>query len=158
MKKMRSLVLLFVLASVGSLYAQRTATLTLTGRVTASVGIRSTITQSPIFNVETIRNVDLGTITVFSNTTSPWTITIASSNGGIMRGSSTANPDVVPYRFRFGNSVFTNLSDIYSLTFSNRTVFGGLDFPIGVELDNENGDPKFSDTYTDTVTITIAVS
>lgn len=159
MKRTRWMLLLIVFLSVASLPAQTTGSLPISGTVPLAMGIRSNITRSEVFDLARTTSLTLGSITVYSNSSSPWIITITSQNGGVMRGASAANTDNVPYRLRLGGLDQLDLSSVYSLTYNTRTAGGGIELPISVDfLDQDGNVQKYADTYDDIVTITISVT
>jgi hypothetical protein len=114
-------------------------------------------TNVDVFNSE---STILGFINIFSNRAGNWTITVASTNGGAMRGISAGNNDSYPYTLTFGSREDISLSSPFVFNMSGRTTSEGSAYQLGIDYQNfwDLSTPVSPDTYRDTLTVTIAAS
>jgi len=87
-----------------------------------------------------------------------WNIRISSLNKGVMVGSNPKNTDVYPYLLQFGDTNSINLKNDYSTSVTIMTQKAILEYDVVIwytkyeDLENLIA----SDTYTDTITVTLA--
>ncbi len=116
----------------------------------------------PTTNVDvfTADNSDLGSINIFSNRAGNWTITVTSTNGGMMKGVTAGNTNTYPYTLNFGTEENISLSTPFVVRMSGKTANQGLSYKLGISFQNfwNMATPISPDTYRDTLTITIAAS
>ncbi|MCE1206628.1 MAG: hypothetical protein LWX00_04405 [Spirochaetia bacterium] len=115
------------------------------------------VTTVDVFNKS---SSTLGYITIFSNRTGTWSITVTSQNGSKMVGTTPGNPDTYPYTLRFGPTQNINLASPYVANFAGPTSQRGLVYEIGLVYENfwDLQEPVAPDTYRDVITITISAT
>jgi len=102
----------------------------------------------------------LGKVIVYTNAKGLWTIIIKSKNAGKLLGMTAGNDDVYPYFLGFGTVDKIDLSSEFRLTYNTLVPKTIVEYPVSVSYERleELDDPVVSDTYSDIVTIIVAVS
>jgi len=118
------------------------ASVAVTGDLPASKTIDVTATQAPI-----------GSVTITSNTTGSWTITVHSNNGGYMKGEALEGH----YNYTVSIASIANQS-LSSDRVATITGTGVLEYPLTVYYTPAASvvPTLAADTYKDTITITVA--
>lgn len=158
MKKHRFLALAFALCGLAALHAQTDITFTVEATVPPVYRLESNVPDATPLDLVNSDGTQIGNIQVVTNVSGAWTITISSSNGGQLAGTTPGNADRYPYSLSFGGISGIDLSSNFIYTF-NTSARGLASFPVAVNytrVDNL-GRPVFADTYKDTIRITIAM-
>jgi hypothetical protein len=136
--------------------ADTTASLTLSGTVAKSASI--TVTPAPGASNLTLTStpsaaIAVATVTEVCNSTSGFTVTVASANAGYLKGAIVGNTDSVAYTLYQNGSAVT-LSAAPTLMISTSTKTAGASQALTIDY---AGDPALAaDTYGDVLTFTIA--
>jgi hypothetical protein len=144
----------FALAA-GSAAAAANATLSLAGTVAPVLAI-SVVPEAfaaalPVGS--TVTDQKLATVTEISNNPAGYSVSLASANGGALRGSLAGNADAVPYTLKYGNQavVFSlGLATIADASARTGGAGSAKDLAISFAAAFLN-----ADTYSDTLTFTI---
>lgn len=153
--KTRMLAVFILLASISATADDRVST-AVQATVPPVYSLDSNFATTVTLDLTNRSMAELGTIFVRSNTPG-WRILIRSANGGQLTPQTAGNPDRYEYRLNFGSSGDIDLSSDYELTGSSVSNRNLLAFPLSVSY-SRIGDPGLlasSDTYKDTITITI---
>ena len=139
-------------------YSEDNISLVVEGLVPELLTISSDLLPVASIDVFNSSSHALGYITIYSNRSGIWSITVTSQNGSRMVGATPGNPDTYPYTFRFGPVQDISLASPYVANFSGPTAQKGLVYEIGLVYENfwDLQDPVAPDTYRDVITITIS--
>ena len=101
----------------------------------------------------------LGDVTLISNKIGGYSLTVASTNGGKLAGSA-GNVDTFPYTFIFGGTSFDLGSGNYVFSDTVKTSKAGNTKTVEVSFTgyDDRADMVNADTYSDTLTFTIAAN
>jgi hypothetical protein len=134
----------------------------------ASIVVSGTVPDLTSITVSTasdIQNLDLSadisgksiaTVTERSNRRTGYTVTLQSANGGALVGVDPLNADTVPYTLTYGGSPVTFSSGTATVTdASSKTTGTGTSKNLAISVAGATLFPN-SDTYSDTLTFTIA--
>jgi len=154
------LAILLCIALVSAVHAVDSVSTVIEGIVHEMLSITTDMGASTTIDVFNSSTAFLGYINVFSNREGKWTITVSSTNAGIMRGSNAGNNDIYPYSLTFGSTRNIDLSTPFVLELSGKTSTEGSAFALGIDFENfwNLANPVAPDTYRDTITITIAAA
>lgn len=157
MKKL-ALVGFFVFFLSSSVFGQASATFQLRGTIPERINITSTISELPLIDLRVNQSMMLGSISLSSNITTGYSITITSLNGGIMRSTSVDNTETLPYSLDIGGIQGVNLQDSYSILFDSNKSAQDLSIPIVVNFPGleELNEPLSPGVYEDIVVITVS--
>ncbi len=149
-----ALILLLAFIAGGAVFSAETGTLNLKGTILANIGIsiqQATAAQALPFGGSGTETVVVGTAEYQSN--KPFTITVASTNGGLL---GLASAETVAYSIQMGTGTALNAADITAATtiLTSGKTFGSVeeDLTVVYGATNQNS----ADEYTDTLTFTIA--
>jgi len=143
-------------AAIIPAFADTTASLTLSGIVAKSASI-SVVAAPGASNLSLTSTpsspVTVATVTEICNSTSGYTVTVASANSGNLKGAISGNTDAVAYTlYQNGSAVTLSSSAATMLTASSKTTGTSQTLTI-----NYAGNSSLAaDTYSDTLTFTIA--
>lgn len=152
---------LFVLliAAAMPVFAATTGSLTIQGTVddVFSITVTGVSGYSSLSLSTTVTNKAIATIVEKSNNEAGYTVTLASANAGVLKGSSPTNTDTLTYTLQYGGAdvAFTagvaTVSDIVG-----KTPGAGSTKSLTISYTAGSEDMLTSDTYSDTLTFTIA--
>jgi len=136
--------------------ADTSATLYLSGTVakSASISVTSALGASSLNLLSTPSSaITVGTLTEVCNSTSGYTVSVQSANGGSLKGAISGNTDSVAYSFyQNGSAVTLSTSSTNMITASSKTSGANQTLTL-----NYTGNPALTaDVYSDTLTFTIA--
>jgi hypothetical protein len=136
--------------------ADTSASLTLSGTVAKSASI--TVTPAPGATNLTLTStpsaaITVATVTEVCNSTSGYTVTVASANAGYLKGAIGGNTDAVAYvLYQNGSAVTLSAAPTTMVSASSKTTGASQTLTIDYA-----GDPALAaDTYSDILTFTIA--
>lgn len=157
MKKLLIILPLLFMLSL-QVYSADSISLVVEGMVPELLTISSDLLPVATIDVFNSSSYTLGYITIYSNRSGSWSITVTSQNGSRMVGATPGNPDSYPYAFRFGPVQNISLASPYIANFAGPTAQKGLVYEIGLVYENfwDLQDPVAPDTYRDVITITIS--
>ncbi len=157
MKKLLIILPLLFMLSLQA-YSADSISLVVEGMVPELLTISSDLLPVATIDVFNSSSYTLGYITIYSNRSGIWSITVTSQNGSRMVGATPGNPDSYPYAFRFGPVQNISLASPYIANFTGPTAQKGLVYEIGLVYENfwDLQDPVAPDTYRDVITITIS--
>jgi len=134
-----------------------------------SVTLQGTVSQKLELNLDfdgTIVTLDLaaggttsiGTATLISNLKGGYTITVTSTNAGVLKGADGTNTDNFDYTLAFGGVSGIDLLTPYTLGLSGKTTKTGTPYAVSVTFTGTNALANLvnADTYSDVITFTIA--
>lgn len=155
-------VILILLAALGVANAQTTKSITteIQGVVPTVFTLSTDISDIEKVDLVNSNSAYLGKVIVYTNTKGLWTIVIRSANSGKLTGRSQGNSDAYPYTMAFGTVDRIDLSTDFSMTYSTLIAKTTVEYPVVINYQklSELAEPVVSDTYSDTVTITVTVS
>jgi len=151
--------LIFLIYIPVFLYAQTSGSLQVGGVVSSRINVSFNVSEVSIINLRLSRSMELGTINLGGNGDKSYSVTITSQNGGVLRGSSSENSEVLPYTLSFGDYEGIDLSTGFQLVFNP----GRLDdvrYPLSVHFPNLEAldENTASGEYEDILTITVSVN
>lgn len=155
-KKAFIFAVLFLIATAGT-FAAKTGTLELRGTVPEILEI--TINSNGAQSLDLSQNVsglNVGNVVERSNKKTGYTVTVESANGGNFQSSDTANTDALDYILSYdGSSVTLTNGAVEVSNVDGKTASDGASNALNISY---NGADSFlyEDTYSDTLTFTIA--
>ncbi|MDX9958041.1 MAG: hypothetical protein AB7T74_13220 [Clostridia bacterium] len=102
----------------------------------------------------------LGDVTLISNRIGGYSLSVASTNGGKLMGDDVGNVDNFPYTFIFGGTPFDLSTGNYVFSDTVKTTKAGNTKTVEVSFTGYDDRPDMvnADTYSDTLTFTIAAN
>lgn len=152
MKKLGLIAIVILLAAFPVFAVDPTSTV-----LTAVVGSATNVTNNVLSTTNILQSESskkVGTFTFTGNTETSWTVTITSSNLGDMVGTAVPT-NKYPYKVAFKTATQVKLSSAKVETVSGTGVFN-LSYDLMVYYDTAASLGLPSDTYSDTITVTIA--
>jgi len=158
--KFRVIVITMLLcAALIPAFADTSATLSLKGSVAASSSISitaaSAATSLTLNSSTSTDTVTVGTITALSNSPTGYSVSVSSANGGNLKGAVSSNTDSIAYTLYVNGAscpLSTSAQIISALSSSSKTT--GTTTTLSI-MYTENTTLS-ADTYSDTITFTIA--
>lgn len=150
MKKFVLFAIVALLASTPIFALGNTSSTQIVAIVGASVGVTGDLPATTTIDV-TATQASLGSVTIKSNITGTWTITVHSLNGGYMKGDSLSNH----YDYTVSIASINNLS-LSADRIATITGTGELTYPLTAYYATASSLALAADTYKDTITITVA--
>lgn len=149
-------ILLLMLALATATWAQGTSSTRIIAVVGASgFTLESDFPSTAYIDVVNQNSASLGNVTIKGRIAGTWTIRITSANGGRMRGDSAGNGFLYPYLFSFGTDSAIDLAKEYVYITGAGII--QATYPIGISFRRvAEIDPlPPSDTYRDSITVTV---
>lgn len=148
---------IFLLAGAAVGFAGTNATLSLQGHVLAKLDISVTAeTVAASLNLEeTKTNLLVATVKEKCNKQGGYTVTVLSANAGLLEGAVGGNTDTVAYTMTYAGVLFSLTDGSVTVTpDGTKTVSSGANKEVRISY--TGNDFLTEDTYTDTLTFTIA--
>ena len=159
------MILVIMLVAAGGLFAQLAGQIVLTGTVPEILNI--TVTPEPIAATldltATVNDLKIGTVTEFSNKLAGYTLTLESASAvaagsaiATFEGVDVSNTDTMAYTIKYGGAAVTLVSGsaVVSDT-TTKTAGTGAANDVAISYDGAAAF-LYEDSYTDTLTFTIA--
>ena len=153
MKKFVLLAVVAILASVPVFAAGNTSSTQIIAVVGASVAVTGDLPTTTTIDVAATEAA-LGSVTITSNTTGSWTITVSSAHAGKMVGETLAGE--YPYTVSIASLNKVSLSASLATRTATVTGTGVLSYPLKAFYSTAASLSLAADTYKDTITITVA--
>ncbi|MCX7026481.1 MAG: hypothetical protein NT061_03105 [Spirochaetes bacterium] len=152
-------ILAVLLISLTLAYGENSINILLRSNVPETFIITTSITATTSVDVFNSSETILGYINVLSTQSEDWTITVSSTNAGRMKGDTAGNTDTYPYTLKFGATSNISLATPFSVRIPGKTTNEAA-YSLAVEFQNfwNSPTPVSSDTYKDTITVTIAAA
>ena len=157
MRSSKFIVIVLMAVAVAAVSAQ--GSVTIQGTVAQKLELNLDFDGATIpLDLETGGSTSIGTATLISNLKGGYTITITSSNAGVLKSLDATNIDTIPYTFTFGGTSSIDLASPYTLSLSGKTPKLGTVYAVSVEYDPLAAltDLLNADNYRDVITFAIA--
>lgn len=157
MKKFALAVLVALMVSVPAFAAGSSSTTQIIAVVGNTVTITSALPTSTTIDVAGTSS-SIGSLTITSNTTGNWSISVTSTHSGNMVGDNTAG--LYPYKITLapstGTAIFENQSIGTGLSTTLTTGVGAVTYNLTALYSTASSLGLAADTYRDSVTVTVA--
>jgi len=157
MKKFLAILPLVAIVAAIPAFAANSTTTEIIAVVGKTVAITGGLEPTKTIDV-TATSTLIGSITIRSNTSGNWTISVTSVNQGVMKGDTTSAN--YPYRITLapssGTPIFENQSIGAGLSTTLTTGIGNITYTLTALYDTAESLGLAADTYRDSITLTVA--
>ena len=158
-------ILVLLLVATGGAFAQLSGSIVLTGVVPEilSVTVASEAIAANLDLTATVTDLKIGTVTEFSNKLAGYTLTLDSANAvaagsaiATFEGADIGNSDSMAYTITYGGAAVTLVAGVATVTdIVAKTAAAGNANDVDISYDGAAAF-LYEDTYSDTLTFTIA--